>query len=65
MRQHGLSAADLETALNERSGLLGVSEVSADLRQVLAAAEAGNTLAQLAEGGLLLRTSSSPNEASI
>ena len=48
MRQHGLSAADLETALNERSGLLGVSEVSADLRQVLAAADAGNALAQLA-----------------
>jgi acetate kinase len=48
MRQHGLSAADLETALNERSGLLGVSEVSADLRQVLAAAEAGNARAQLA-----------------
>jgi acetate kinase len=48
MRQHGLSAADLETTLNERSGLLGVSEVSADLRQVLAAADAGNKLAQLA-----------------
>ena len=48
MRQHGLSAADLETALNERSGLLGVSEVSADLRQVLAAADAGNAQAQLA-----------------
>jgi acetate kinase len=48
MRQHGFSAADLETALNERSGLLGVSQVSADLRQVLAAAEAGNPLAQLA-----------------
>jgi acetate kinase len=48
MRQHGLSAADLETALNERSGLLGVSGVSADLRQVLAAAEVGNPRAQLA-----------------
>jgi acetate kinase len=48
MRQHGLSAVDLEAALNERSGLLGVSGVSADLRQVLAAADAGNPRAQLA-----------------
>jgi acetate kinase len=48
MRQHGLSAADLETALNERSGLLAVSGVSADMRQVLAAAERGNARAQLA-----------------
>ena len=48
MRERGLSAADLETALNEHSGLLGVSGVSADMRQVLAAADAGNTRAQLA-----------------
>jgi acetate kinase len=48
MRQHGLAAVDLEAALNERSGLLGVSGVSADLREVLAAAEAGNPRAQLA-----------------
>jgi acetate kinase len=48
MRAHGLSAAHLETALNERSGLLGVSGVSADMRQVLAAADTGNTRAQLA-----------------
>jgi len=48
MRQHGLTAADLEIALNERSGLSGVSGVSADLRQILAAADAGNERAQLA-----------------
>jgi acetate kinase len=48
MTQHGLAAADLEAALNQRSGLLGVSGVSADMRQVLAAADAGNTRAQLA-----------------
>jgi acetate kinase len=59
MRQHGLSAADLETALNEQSGLLGVSEVSADLRQVLAAAQAGNPLAQLARDLFVRRLVSS------
>jgi acetate kinase len=34
--------------LNERSGLLGVSGVSADMRRVLAAANSGNARAQLA-----------------
>jgi acetate kinase len=43
-----VTPAEMERALNERSGLLGVSGVSADLRQVLAAAQAGNHRAQLA-----------------
>jgi acetate kinase len=38
----------LEDALNERSGLLGVSGVSGDLRAVIKAAEAGDARAQLA-----------------
>jgi acetate kinase len=37
LRQQGLTAAQLDYALNSASGLLGVSGVSADLRQVLAA----------------------------
>ncbi len=49
-RQHGKSAADLEADLNQRSGLLGVSGVSADLRQVLEAADSGNARARLAYG---------------
>ena len=37
-RKEGVGVADLENMLNQRSGLLGVSGRSADLRQVLAAA---------------------------
>jgi acetate kinase len=49
-RQHGKSAAELEEDLNQRSGLLGVSGVSADLRKVLEAGDAGNERAKLAYG---------------
>ena len=35
--RHGLSAKEIEAALNHESGLLGVSGVSADMREVLAA----------------------------
>jgi acetate kinase len=49
-RQHGQDAAGLEDALNQRSGLLGVSGVSGDLRKVLEAADAGNDRAKLAYG---------------
>jgi acetate kinase len=48
MTRHGLGPQELERGLNEQSGLLGVSGVSADLRQVLAAAEAGQERARLA-----------------
>jgi acetate kinase len=47
-QHHGLTADEVETALNRESGLLGVSGVSADMRQVLAAARAGNERARLA-----------------
>ncbi len=46
--RHGLSAEQVETALYRDSGLLGVSGVSADMRQVLAAARAGDERARLA-----------------
>jgi acetate kinase len=46
--QHGLSAKDVQDALNHRSGLLGVSGVSADMREVLASAREGNGRARLA-----------------
>ncbi len=48
MRTHSLSIDDVEHALNKQSGLLGVSGVSADYREVEKAAAAGNHRAQLA-----------------
>ena len=44
----GLSADDISNILNKKSGVLGVSGVSNDNRDVGAAAEAGNVRAQLA-----------------
>jgi acetate kinase len=46
--EQGLSADEVDHALNENSGLLGVSGVSTDMREVLAAATAGSARAQLA-----------------
>jgi acetate kinase len=46
--EHGLSAKQVEEALNRESGLLGVSGVSGDMREVLASARAGDERAQLA-----------------
>ncbi|MGE5195366.1 MAG: acetate/propionate family kinase [Deltaproteobacteria bacterium] len=45
---HGLTVDQVEAALSRESGLLGVSGVSADMRQVLAAAKAGQEPARLA-----------------
>lgn len=44
--RHGLDAAAIDHALNHDAGLLGVSEVSADMREVLAASD--NSRARLA-----------------
>jgi acetate kinase len=41
-RADGLSAGQSEELLNKRSGLLGLSGVSADMREIQAAADAGN-----------------------
>ena len=48
MLDRGLSADEIDRALNERSGLLGLSELSNDMRDLLGAAEAGNEKAELA-----------------
>jgi acetate kinase len=45
---HGVTAPDLEDTLMNRSGLLGVSAVGSDMRQVLEAADGGNANAKLA-----------------
>jgi acetate kinase len=47
-RRKGQTADDLDRVLNHESGLLGVSGVSSDMRQVLEAVEAGNERARLA-----------------
>jgi acetate kinase len=46
--RRGMPAEELERALNEDSGLLGVSGVSSDYRKVAAAARGGNARASLA-----------------
>jgi acetate kinase len=48
LTRRGVTAEDLDTGLNERAGLLGVSGASADLRKVQAAAGAGSERARLA-----------------
>jgi len=48
MQKEGMSAAEMDTYLNKKSGLLGVSGVSNDMRDTQAAAKAGNKRAQLA-----------------
>jgi acetate kinase len=47
-QRHGLTAEQVEVALNRESGLLGVSGLSADMRQILDAVHAGHPQAQLA-----------------
>ncbi len=49
-RRHGLTVEQLERVLNGECGLLGVSGISSDFRQVEAAALGGNERAQLAMG---------------
>jgi acetate kinase len=44
----GISLLELEDTLTNKSGLLGVSGVSGDMRKVIAAADAGNESAALA-----------------
>ncbi|GMO68019.1 MAG: acetate kinase [Treponemataceae bacterium] len=47
MRKSGMSAAEVETALNKKSGVLGVTQEFVDRRDVEKAAAAGNEKAQL------------------
>jgi len=54
LRDRGIDAAELDDALQRRSGLLGVSGVSADLRKVLEAADSGDARARLAFDLLIL-----------
>jgi acetate kinase len=46
--RHGMSVEDVETTLNRESGLLGMTGISSDMRQVLSAASQGQAKAKLA-----------------
>jgi acetate kinase len=48
MRQRGYSADQLDCILHRESGLLGISGISEDMREILAAIAQGNPRAQLA-----------------
>jgi acetate kinase len=48
IRHSGSTAEELDEILNRKSGLLGVSGISADMREIEAAIDAGNQRAQLA-----------------
>lgn len=48
LARDGMSAADLDELLNKRSGLLGVSGLTSDFRDLAKAASEGNARAQLA-----------------
>jgi acetate kinase len=48
VRQKGISAQRLDEILNKESGLLGISGISGDMRQILAAIKQGHERAKLA-----------------
>ena len=47
-RTQGLSAVQSEELLNKKSGLLGLSGISSDMREILSAADQGHHRALLA-----------------
>src|SRR5208337_3712490 len=48
MRQRQLDGQEIDKLLNEKSGLLGISGLSSDMRDILAAIQKGHTRAKLA-----------------
>jgi acetate kinase len=48
IRRHGYSADQIDEMLNRKSGLLGISGISGDMREILAAITNGNDRAKLA-----------------
>lgn len=49
MLKHNLTAADVQNIINKQSGMLGVSEISSDMREIEAAINAGNERARMAQ----------------
>ncbi len=52
MRQRQFSGEQLDEVLNQKSGLLGISGISSDMRQILAAAKNGDEPARMARAKL-------------
>ncbi len=50
MEKEGLTIGEVDNILNKKSGLIGVSQISSDAREVWSAAEAGDHKAKLAVG---------------
>lgn len=48
MLKHNLSASDLQKIINKESGVLGISEISSDMREIEQAIAAGNPNAKIA-----------------
>jgi acetate kinase len=48
MRQKKMTGEQLDEILNKRSGMLGISGISEDMREILAAIKAGNSRSKLA-----------------
>ena len=48
IRKHGYGPGDLDRILNRESGLIGLSGVSSDMREIIAAIQEGNPRAKLA-----------------
>ncbi|MDE5928943.1 MAG: acetate kinase [Muribaculaceae bacterium] len=48
MTKHNLSAAELQKIINKESGVIGISELSSDMREIEAAVKAGQERAKLA-----------------
>ena len=55
MTKHNLSAEELQQLINKQSGVLGVSGISSDMREIEAAVAAGNERAILALDMYMLR----------
>ena len=58
-KEKGYTIEEVDNILNKKSGLLGISGVSNDMRELTAAAEAGNERAQLALDILVFRLAKS------
>ncbi len=48
MKKEGISPEEMDTIMNKKSGLLGVTGISSDMREIEKAAREGNELALLA-----------------
>lgn len=59
MGRTGMSAQDIDTYMNKKSGMLGISGVSSDFRDAYAAAKQGNERAALARRCFAIRSASS------